>query len=64
MSAMAAPPTTVEHEIDGSTVHYFPLAVNGDQIERLMTELFSEHWRAVKNVAFFQHEGGRFRKYC
>jgi hypothetical protein len=47
MSATAAPPTTVEHEVDGSTVHYFPLAVDGDRIERLMTELFSEHWAAV-----------------
>lgn len=37
-------PSTVEREVDGSTIEYFGLDVRGDRIERLMTELFREHW--------------------
>jgi hypothetical protein len=47
MDATTAPtPSTanVEHEVDGSTIHYFAVPVEGDRIERLMTELLSEHW--------------------
>jgi hypothetical protein len=35
---------TVEHEIDGSTIEYFEVAVEGDRVERLMVELLTEHW--------------------
>jgi hypothetical protein len=40
----SAAPSRVEHEVDGSTIEYFELDVTGDRIERLMTELFREHW--------------------
>src|SRR5262245_3972731 len=35
---------TIEHEIDGSTIEYFEVPVGGDQVERLMVELLTEHW--------------------
>lgn len=39
-----SPSPTVEHEIDGSTIEYFEVTVKGDQVERLMMELLTEHW--------------------
>ena len=38
---------TVVHELDGTTTEYDEIAAAGDRIERLMTELFTLHWRAV-----------------
>lgn len=42
-------PRTVVHEIglDGVTIEYDDVAVDGDHIERLMTAIFSEHWADV-----------------
>lgn len=42
---MAAMPT--EREIDGSTIEYHEIDVAGDRVERLLTDLFTEHWREV-----------------
>ena len=36
-----------EQELDGTTTEYFELAVSGDTIERLMREIFTDHWAAV-----------------
>lgn len=33
-----------ERELDGSTTEYWDLDVAGDRVERLLTELFAEHW--------------------
>jgi hypothetical protein len=38
---------TVERELDGSVTEYHEVPVDGDRIERLMTELFTEHWAAI-----------------
>jgi hypothetical protein len=40
-------PVRVEHEIDGTTVEYEDIPVEGDRIERLLTELFTEHWARI-----------------
>jgi len=45
MRAMAT--RTVEHGPDGSVTEYDEVSVRGDAVERLLTELFSEHWAEV-----------------
>src|SRR5881397_4444557 len=35
---------TVERGLDGATTEYHDMAVEGDGVERLLTELFTEHW--------------------
>src|SRR5262245_1270042 len=37
-------PTTVEQELDGTTIEYEEISVEGDQIERLMPAVFTVHW--------------------
>ncbi len=36
-----------EQELDGTTTEYDEIPVDGDRIERLMVEIFNEHWAAV-----------------
>lgn len=38
---------TVEREVDGTATEYYEIPVAGDQIERLMLELFADHWAAI-----------------
>jgi hypothetical protein len=38
---------TVEVEADGSRTEYFEISVAGDHVERLMRELFCDHWAHV-----------------
>src|SRR5207237_9524829 len=35
---------TIEHGLDGTTTEYHDMAVAGDEVERLLVELFTEHW--------------------
>ncbi|PYN21278.1 MAG: hypothetical protein DMD99_20210 [Candidatus Rokuibacteriota bacterium] len=35
---------TIERDLDGTTTEYHDMAVEGDGVERLLTELFTEHW--------------------
>jgi hypothetical protein len=46
-AGLAAASPTEEHELDGSVTEYEAVAVAGDRIEQLMTEIFTEHWAAV-----------------
>jgi hypothetical protein len=43
MRAMAEPDGVVR-EVDGSLTEYADVPVTGDTVERLMTEVFREHW--------------------
>jgi len=47
MRAMASPIHDAVREPDGSTTEYADVPVTGDRIERLMTEVFGEHWAAI-----------------
>lgn len=47
MRAMTEPVGVVVRGPDGSTTHYDEVPVTGDTVERLMTELFREHWAAI-----------------
>ena len=38
---------TIEREADGSATEYFEVSVAGDHVERLMREIFTEHWAHV-----------------
>jgi len=38
---------TVEHELDGTTTEYDDVPVAGDHVERLLRELFTEHWAEI-----------------
>ena len=38
---------TVEHGPGGSVTEYHEIAVDGDGVERLLTELFSVHWSGI-----------------
>jgi len=38
---------TIERETEGSTTEYFDVPVAGDHVERLMREVFGEHWAQV-----------------
>jgi hypothetical protein len=39
--------TTTARELDGTTTEYDDIAVAGDHIARLLTELLSAHWREI-----------------
>jgi hypothetical protein len=39
--------STIERQDDGSTTEYFDVSVAGDQVERLMREVFTDHWAHV-----------------
>ncbi len=41
-----AAPTIVE-ELDGTTTEYHGVPVGGDRIERLLRELFTDHWARI-----------------
>ena len=34
----------IEHGLDGTTTEYHDMAVEGDGVERLLVQLFTEHW--------------------
>ncbi len=44
---MDTPGPTVERELDGTLTEYFDVDVRGDRVERLLTELLTEHWRGL-----------------
>jgi hypothetical protein len=44
---MAAPAHTVERGADGSVTAFDEVSVEGDRVERLLTELFTKHWRDI-----------------
>jgi hypothetical protein len=44
---MPAPTRTVERDADGTVTEYDDVAVDGDHVQRLLTEIFTEHWRDV-----------------
>lgn len=37
----------VEREPDGSVTEYDDIAVDGERVERLLTEIFTEHWAVI-----------------
>lgn len=37
----------VEYELDGTTTTYDEVSAEGGRVERLLTELFTEHWQAI-----------------
>ena len=37
-------PSTIERDLGGTTTEYYDVDARGDRIERLLTELFTEHW--------------------
>ena len=39
--------STIERQDDGSTSEYFDVSVKGDHVERLMREVFTDHWAHV-----------------
>jgi tRNA threonylcarbamoyl adenosine modification protein YjeE len=43
----SARPHVTERELDGSLTEYHEVDVAGDRVERLLTELFTEHWAAL-----------------
>ena len=47
MRAMASPIHDAVREPDGSTTEYADVPVAGDRVERLMTEVFGQHWAAI-----------------
>src|SRR5205809_8027208 len=38
---------SIEREPGGTTTEYYDVDVRGDRIERLLTELFTEHWPRI-----------------
>jgi len=44
---MASPARTVERESDGTLTEYADVPVEGDGVERLLTEIFTDHWQHV-----------------
>jgi len=44
---MAVPAHTVEQGADGSVTTFDEVSVDGDRVERLLTELFTKHWRDI-----------------
>ena len=37
----------IERELDGSTTEYHDMTVEGDGVERLLSEIFTEHWAKI-----------------
>lgn len=44
---MATPVRTLEREADGAVTEYDEVAVDGDRVERLLTEVFTKHWSDI-----------------
>jgi len=44
---MAAPAPSVERDADGTVTEYDEVSVDGDRVQRLLTEVFTEHWGQV-----------------
>lgn len=44
---MAAPAHTEERGADGTVTAFHEVSVEGDRVERLLTELFTKHWRDI-----------------
>lgn len=38
---------TTEHGLDGTTTEYDEIDVGGDRVQRLLTEIFTDHWAEV-----------------
>jgi hypothetical protein len=47
MPGMAEAAAGVVHEVDGTRTHYTEIDVAGDRVERLMTEVFRDHWASI-----------------
>jgi hypothetical protein len=47
MTTVQTRPPTLVREVDGSAMEYHEVPVTGDRIERLTTEIFSDHWSKV-----------------
>jgi hypothetical protein len=47
MRAMTSAPGGLVHEADGTTTRYDEVPVGGDAVERLMLEIFREHWARI-----------------
>jgi hypothetical protein len=47
MRAMPEPTGDLVQEADGTTTRYTEVAVSGDTVERLLTEVFGAHWALV-----------------
>lgn len=44
---MDATPSATERELDDSVTEYFDVDVGGARVERLLTELFTQHWAGL-----------------
>jgi hypothetical protein len=44
---MAGPTRTVERESDDTVTEYDAVSVDGDRVQRLLTEIFTDHWEHV-----------------
>jgi hypothetical protein len=40
-------PRTIVRELDGSTTEYHEMSVDGDRVERLLREVFTDHWERI-----------------
>ena len=40
-------PSTIVRDADGSVTEYSEVSVAGDTVQRLLTEVFAEHWAAI-----------------
>jgi hypothetical protein len=47
MRAMPETSGAVVHEPDGTITRYAEVGVSGDTVERLLTEVFGEHWEVI-----------------
>ena len=47
MRAMVEPAGEVVRELDGSLTRYDAVAAAGDTVERLLTEVFRDHWAQI-----------------
>src|SRR5262249_47793163 len=47
MAETTRAPGAIEHEIDGTTTEYDDVPVEDDRVERLLRELFTEHWARI-----------------
>ncbi len=51
---MTEPAVRVERELDGTVTEYDEVSVNGNRVEELMTEIFTDHWARVTVGPFVQ----------
>ena len=47
MAETTARASTIERELDGTVTEYDDVPVAGEHIERLLRELFTEHWARI-----------------